>query len=215
VTTEEAGNLMDYMLTGVYKGPKKKIEEEVPKEKAKAKPVPSKKEAPAKTEKVEAKKEVPKAEPKPKVEKEELMKRIKHSLAGLEEPLFMSDLAKLFKETRNKVVMYDGASYREVNKEVQHIKEAIKSGVEFKKHKLTLDEIKKMLNKKTALIARLIAFSDKNQRFIENYVQIVGYDRYNMIINDYYEGIKERKVKYEGFMKAFKNAKYKLIKIRY
>jgi translation initiation factor IF-2 len=81
VTTEEAGNLMDYMLTGVYKGPKKKIE------KAKAKPVPSKKEAPAKTEKVEAKKDVPKAEPKPKIEKEEPKKETEPEVKKeIEEP---------------------------------------------------------------------------------------------------------------------------------
>ena len=53
VTTEEAGNLMDYMLTGKYKGPIKKKEEP----KAKAQPTPVKKETPAKVEveKAEAK----------------------------------------------------------------------------------------------------------------------------------------------------------------
>ena len=96
VTTEEAGNLMDYVLTGVYNGPKKEVEKEQPK--ADKKPVnkvaPTKPKAEPK--KVEATEEVKveKTEPKVEAKKEAetkvevaVKKEIKEPAKKIEEPI--------------------------------------------------------------------------------------------------------------------------------
>jgi translation initiation factor IF-2 len=80
VTTEEAGNLMDYVLTGVYKGPKKEPTTQKPKaktvkvttKKTTQKSVEDKTAKATKEEKVETKKVEPKA--KQEVEKQETSK---------------------------------------------------------------------------------------------------------------------------------------------
>ncbi len=73
VSTEEAGNLMDYVLTGVYKGPKKEVKEEKPKATVK-KVEPEKAEAEPKKIETPVEVKVEKTEPKVEVKKEPELK---------------------------------------------------------------------------------------------------------------------------------------------
>lgn len=144
-----------------------------------------------------------------KVKTKTIIKTIIDSLTNIKHTE-MADLAYALTASGLKVEYRDMTNYRKGQPEVEKIKNAMRHGAKFKKMSYTLDELKKLMKDKAAAIVEIIA-KDESGQFKPMVFPVVGYDKENIIVHDYYKGIKQRKIVNHIFEKAWKNARYKAI----
>jgi hypothetical protein len=144
-----------------------------------------------------------------RLEIKEIMTQVKKSSKKYDCNLF--GLAFIFKDLKFSAEFSSNKDYTKTEEDINLVKTMLENKVKFKKGEYLLKDLKKKTSSKSVAFAE-IGFKDPNtNENIMTIVQICGFDKNNIIINDYYSQEERRKVDLNIFEKAWKNSSYKAL----
>ncbi|MCB9362145.1 hypothetical protein H6504_01795 [Candidatus Woesearchaeota archaeon] len=150
------------------------------------------------------------------VKDRDLLGRVKKAMHEQNPPYALIDIAVANLALKNVVHFKDNVHYSKGSFELEKMKNALRQGVDYKRHEPTIDDLKTYMRGRTAVLVEIVAADSRNpEKMVKNIVTVVGYDKFNVIIDDYRNNSSRIYVKNEFFMIAWKNAKYRMVALKY
>ena len=146
----------------------------------------------------------------PWLTRKEVLEKVREGLTPLQRPYSLITLAMASMNLRNTV------AYNKVRKEDSPlIQQAAQAGVKVHAEEMDLKRLRKRASKKRSVMVTIKAKDPLHEnKVIENVMLVNGFDEHNVIVHDFLNLRKNRRIKNEAFLAAWRNTGYEMLTIR-